>query len=602
MRKLALCLGLVLTAAPLLAMPQGAADHLGKARSALARGDGIAAEADLQRALQAGASRVEVAADMGEAYLQQGEGARAREWLGPGQFDKGQQGRGWRLLGLLERLDGNLAAAGKALDRSIAAAPNDPLLWVEVGRLRYRGGEQLQALEAADRALSANPDDPRALEFKAQLVRDSSGYAAALPLYEKALVAAPNDLGLLGGYAASLGELGRASEMLVVTRKMLALDSGNPQAFYLQGVLAARAGNTELARAMLSRSGERLAGIPAATLLLGALELEAGNANAAAQRLDELAARQPNNPRLQLLLARALYDSGDFQRLFDRFGAQAGRGDASPYLLTLLGRAHEELGDRIAAAELLDRAAAANPPALLPLFEGTPPGVFAPDWNDSPGSLAIATPYIRSLLTSGDVAGARRVANRFLELHKGSAEALGLMGDVELLSGAPQAALSNYGLSARIRLSDQLALRSAIALERMGQADKLPDLVAHFLGLYPQSRLMLQIAANQAIAAQDWPRARLLLENLRLRGGNRDARLLTSLCLAQLRGGDAKAALATADRAWQIAPASPFVATLRALATAHAGGDSAVVRQLIAQARKSGGDPGLLQEAQAKLR
>jgi cellulose synthase operon protein C len=602
MRKRTIALALTMLASPLLAISQDAAGYRDKARAALARGDGIAAEADLQRAQAAGASKVEIAADMGEAYLQQGEGAKAREWLTPGQFEKDQQGRGWRLLGLLERLDGNLPAAGKALDRAIAAAPGDPLLWVEVGRLRYQGGEQLQSLDAADRALSANPDDPRALEFKAQLVLDARGDAAALPYYEKALVAAPTDLSVLGGYAAALGDLGRASEMLAVTRKMLSLDPGHPQAFYLQAVLAARAGDTDLARAMLNRSGERLEGIPAAVVLLGALELEAGNANAAAQRFDELAGRQPNNPRVQMLLARALYESGDFQRLFGRFGALSERADASPYLLAILGRAAEEQGDRAAAANYLDRAAAANPPTLLPMFEAIPPGVLAPDWNANQGSLDTATPYVRSLLSAGDKVGARRVASRLLELHKGSSEALGLMGDVELQSGQPQAALANYELSARIRFTDQLALRSAIALEGAGQADKLPLLVGNYLGLFPYSRLMHRVAANQAINAQDWPRARLLLENLRLRGGNRDARLLASLSLALLRSGDAKAALATADRAWQIAPASSFVATLRALAMAHAGGDADAARQLIGQAKKSGGDPKLLQEAAAKLR
>ena len=38
-----------------------------------------------------------------------------------------------------------------------------------------------------------------------------------------------------------LGEAGRAEQMLVVTRRMLAQDARNLQAFYLQAVLAARA-------------------------------------------------------------------------------------------------------------------------------------------------------------------------------------------------------------------------------------------------------------------------------------------------------------------------------------------------------------------------
>ncbi|HCF25384.1 MULTISPECIES: tetratricopeptide repeat protein [unclassified Novosphingobium] len=602
MPRLTLPLVLALLATPLLAMPDDARTSLDKARAALARGDGIAAEADLQRALAAGARKPELAADMGEALIQQGEGGKARAWLAPGQFDKGEEARGWRLLALLERLDGNLPAAGRALDRALVAAPRDPLVWVEVGRLRYQGGEQLQAFEAADRAVAAGPNNPRALELKAQLVRDSLGDGAALPIFEQALAGAPGDIALLGGYAASLGELGRASEMLAVIRKMLSLDPDNGQAFYLQAVLAARAGNVDLARAMLNRAGERIDGMPAAALLQGMMELEAGNANAAVQHLIPLANGQPANPRVQLLLARALYEAGDHQQLVARFGALAARGDASPYLLQILGQSYEEQGDRAAAGPLLDRAAAANPPAVLPIFEPSPPGVLAPRWNEAQSSAGITAAYLRSLLGAGDQAGAVRVAGRLLELRGGSAQAHGLMGDVELAAGRADSALRHYDAAARVRLTESLALRSAIALEQLGQGGKVPALVVRYLGLYPQSRLMLRIDANLAIAKGDWARARLLLENLRLRGANRDARLLASLSLAQLRSGDAAAALATADRAWSLAPASGYVAAVRALTLAHVGSDPATARQLIAQAGRTGGDPKVLDEARRKLR
>ena len=194
MRRIALALVMVALAAPSLAVPEAAKADLASARAALLRGDGIAAEADLQRALASGASKPDVAADMGEALIQQGERDKARGWLGPAQFDPAQAGRGWRLLGMLERLEGNLAASGKAYDQAMRITPNDPQMWVEIGRLRYQGGEHLLAIAAADRALAAGPDNPRALEFKAQLVRDAEGDAAALPLYERALSTSPKAL------------------------------------------------------------------------------------------------------------------------------------------------------------------------------------------------------------------------------------------------------------------------------------------------------------------------------------------------------------------------------------------------------------------------
>ncbi|MFM5952785.1 MAG: tetratricopeptide repeat protein [Novosphingobium sp.] len=602
MRRIVLALLLAAAAAPSLAMPDAAGQNLAAARAALARGDGIAAEAELQRALAAGATRPELAADMGEAMLQQGERGKARDWLEPGQFTRDQEARGWRLLGLLERQDGNLAAAGRAYDRALAVNPKDPLLWVDIGRLRYQGGEQLQAFDAAQRALAAGPDNPRALEFQAQLVRDSAGDAAALPLFEKALAAASDDLALLGGYAASLGEVGRTQEMLAVTRRMLSLDPRSSQAFYLQAVVAARVGDIDLARAMLNRTDDTVEDTPAALLLGGLLELEAGNANTAAQALGQLADQQDANPRVQLLLARALYEAGDYQGLFARFDALAARGDASPYLLAVMGRAKEDQGDRAGAALLLDRAAAARPPELLPIFERDSAGVLEPRWNAAQGSAGTTGPYVRSLLAAGDQAGAAQVAGRFLELHPGSSEALGLQGDVDLLAGRPEDSLRHYQQSAQVRFPDQLLLRSAIALERAERGGQVQALVAAYAGINPSSRLAARMSANLALAGGDWPRARLLLENLRLRGGNRDAGLLADLSLAQLRSGDGEAALETATRAWALAPASFFAVQARALALASLGRDKDTARQLIAQARKTGPDTPLLAEARRKLR
>lgn len=131
-RRLLSCL-LVAAAAPLLlgAVEPGAMDP---AKAALLRGDGIAGEVALNKVLAAGATRTDVAARMGEALLLQGDLVKAREWLGPMQFAKGEEAHGYRMLGMLERLSGNLPAAGQAYDKALAFSPKDPLLWDRVIR------------------------------------------------------------------------------------------------------------------------------------------------------------------------------------------------------------------------------------------------------------------------------------------------------------------------------------------------------------------------------------------------------------------------------------------------------------------------------------
>src|ERR1700712_595772 len=190
---IAACAAAALIGTSLTAASSQVATFIASAQTALRQGDGIAAEADLQRALDAGAGRADVAAAMGDALIQQGANDKAREWLAPGQFAGGQESYGWRMLGRLGRGEGNLPAAGKAYDRALQFAPNDGGLWVDIGRLRYAGGEQLQAVDAADRAMALAPADPRALEFRGQLIRDQFGLTAALPWFAAGLRQQPDD-------------------------------------------------------------------------------------------------------------------------------------------------------------------------------------------------------------------------------------------------------------------------------------------------------------------------------------------------------------------------------------------------------------------------
>ena len=78
-------------------------------------------------------------------------------------------------------------------------------------------------------------------------------------------------------------------------------------------------------------------------------------------------------------------------------------------------------------------------------------------------------------------------------------------------------------------------------------------------------------------------------------------RLLADLSFAQLRDGDAEAATESAARAWQLQPASPVAAQARAMALAALNRDEAQTRQLLEQARRSGGDNPLLAETRKKL-
>jgi predicted Zn-dependent protease len=523
-----------------------AAELVASAREEIARGDGIAAEVHLRQAMASGAAREAVAAYMGEALIAQGQLDRAGDWLRPGAFTRQTAPRGFRALARIERLQGNLPAAGAAYDRVLALTPTDPTLWVDIARLRYAGGEHMLALDAADYAYRLDPANVRVLELRGQIARDRLGLAAALPWFKAALARSPDDISVLGEYAATLGDLGRAREMLALTRRMLALDPGNARAFYLQAVLAARGGNTGLARGLMNRVGDRLDGVPAAMLLEGVLEMRAGNYVLAAEAFEELLRRQPDNEKVRLLLVRVLFLSGEYRALLIRFSDAGERPDASPYLLTVLARAHEALGERDLAAPLLDRA------ALSQSRDG--------------GGLRIA-----DLVATDRPAEAENAAEQARVAHPGNFAVQAYAGDVQLALGDGAAALERYGLAARIRMPESLMLRMAAAYRLAGQEDRARALVEGYLTRNPQSEAAGRLAARMAATAGDWGRARRLLENLKANGATRDVRLLSDLSVARLRAGDAAAAEVSAREAYRVQRASPLAAQVWGLSLAALG-------------------------------
>ena len=577
---LAAALLLALGAPAHAALPADAAALIAKARADLVRSDGIAAEMKLRGAVQAGASRRDIAALMGEAMLAQGSASKAREWLGPGVFSASDAALGWRNLGRLERIEGHLDLAGKAFDRALALAPDDAMLWIDIGRLRYAGGEHLQAIDAADHALALTPANPRALEFRGQLVRDRFGLAASLPWFEAGLVKAPSDLSLLGEYAAALGDLGRARAMLIVTRKMLALDPKQPRAFYLQAVLAARAGNTELARAMLSRTRGKFASLPAAMLLEGVLEMRAGNAALAATALEGLVRSQPANIKAQTLLARAFAMAGEHRAVVEQFAAAAARPDASPYLLELVARSWEVLDRRDMAAPLLDRAARGATPVLTVLSDAS---------------------EIGALLAEGQTAKAESLAERQRATYPGNFDVQVRAGDVQLTRGQVAEALVRYQSAALVKFPESLLLRMVGALDMARNEVAAGSLIDGYLAQTPTSQTTARLAAAYAAGSGDWLRALALLEHLAATGSANDVGVMAVLSLARLRTGDNSGAVAAAASAWEMQRASRLATQALGMALAAQGKRPVAAAALLAKAQSIGGDNPLLAEARRQL-
>ncbi len=481
------------------------ANALSKARAALAKDDGIAAEAPLRSAVRGGAAVDDVRAELGEALLIQGDRREARKMLYGGDFVADSASHGWHLRGRLELLEGRLPEAGQAFDRALRIKSNDAALWIDIARLRFAGGEQAQAIEAADRAVALSPRDPRALELRGLLIREQFGLYAALPWFEAGLQVAPNNVGLLGAYAATLGDMGQYKAMLVVCRKLTAVDPGNVQALYLQAVLAARAGQTTLARKILQQTGKTLRDVPAVVLLHGILEYRTGNGNLAVGHFSRLVRMQPDNLQARMLFVRALKRQALNAEAVEAAGLWVKEGVAPPYLLAITGQAYAATGKKQEGAALLAHSAELGERAAQPIPPAQPLATLATNYSDAPNFAGNAVPYIRGLMAAGEGEHARSVADRLRQANPGAVDAWLLSGDSRLAVGDKLGALDMYGRAALIRFNWPTLQRIDHTMRALGRPADANAMVARYLRQNPGNPQALKLLSfgREAVGDRD---------------------------------------------------------------------------------------------------
>ncbi|MBW4330000.1 tetratricopeptide repeat protein [Stakelama sp. CBK3Z-3] len=560
-----------------------AADGWGLAHGVLARaqldlGDGIAAEAELDRAVAAGLDRARVQQLYADAYLLQGDPARALATLE--KADSRYARYTLAVRGRALQAQGDLAGARAAFEDAVVRYPASSDAWQALAQFRFDIGDMVGAINAAGEALSRNPDNIDALILRGQLVRQQYGLTAALPWFESALAHDQWRFDALIEYAATLGDVGRTRDMLAAVRKAMLVRPGAPQGYYLQSVLAARAGDYDVARSVLARAGDALSRMPGAMLLSGSLDLQQGDYAQAVTSLNDLVTVQPMNLTARKLLALAFLRSGDTASARRVLTPMVARADADSYTLALAARAYERDGDRATAARFLDRAA-------LPAVAGSTSftadddlkllDIDAANAPDAPGAVV---PLIRGMLQAGQSAQALARAQKMAADNPGAPEARLMIGDVLAATGKWDDAAAAYRDAASVRFDEATMLRMVDALDRDGHRDRAQQVLALFLQQNPANVAALRLAGHWQIAAGDFAAAVVTLEGLRFRLGDRDAALLAELAVAHSGLGEDDMAMQYGAAAYALAPGNPAVADAYGWSAFQAGFQTAALQLL----------------------
>ena len=527
-----------------------------QAEVALELFDAVAARAALDKATALGVPENETAHLLGHAHLLLGDLDFARSILSGKTIAPRFRPYADRILGRVLMDLGDTTAAEQTFNQAIKRTPDDSKLWTEIARFRLVIANQGGAIDAADYALKLDPNNVRALELRGRLVRSQFGVVAALPWFERALAVSPNDIPVLEEYGATLGEAGRYADMLAQARKIIALDSKNARAMYMQSVIAARAGNYTLARRIIPHIGGSFADFPGPKLLSAIVEFEAGNWNIAIDHFENLVELQPSNIKMRSLLARALYKAGDHRGAWDVIARFVDRPDADSYTIMLGARILEAMGETKPAAGRLDRVAYPNAIIARPFMDNRSLDGAAADAGRNPRSAGAVVPYIRLLLAAGNTGAARIEANRLLEGNAGVVEAHIVSGDVETAAGNGQAAIDAYERARKIAFSSSIMLRLVSAYRQSGNNAAASKTISEFLSFNPDSLSGQRLWAFDLLDREQWQDAIIWLKRARVRLGYNDPVLNANIARAYAGAGQLDDALREAQLAYRVHPAN----------------------------------------------
>ncbi len=343
------------------ANPGNGLARLLQARTALELGNGVVAQTELEKAIEAGVPREKTKHLMAHATLLQAQYTRAFEEANapdiPPQFGAyAARIRGRAMIGL-KRAD----AAREHFVKAEQLAPRDPDTLVDLARYYIFITEVPKANELVDRAIALRPTFAKALLLKGNLERQGKGLEAALPYFNRALESDPNNVEALLERAATYGDLNRDKEARADLKRVTGLVPEHALALYLEAVMETRAGRYEQAQALMTRTKGQLNEYPPAMLLQGMIAFQRNNMAQANEYLAKVVGAMPQSVTARKLYAAAQLRKGDAQGTINTLKPLVNTKAMDARTLAMLGSAYARMNDFTTAQQYFEQAVTAAP-------------------------------------------------------------------------------------------------------------------------------------------------------------------------------------------------------------------------------------------------
>ena len=386
-----------------------AAARLLYARVLMARGDGVAAQTEIERAIRAGAPRDRTHHLTANALFLQRKFTEARDMASRPDIPPQFAAYAARIRGRANAALNNTEAARADFTRAARLAPRNVEVQIDLARFLASQRDVAGAMAAIDRALAVQPGHPQALLLKGDFTRARQGLAAALPFFDRALKTDPNNIEALLERAATLGDLGRESDARADIAKVKGLAPNHPLALYLEAVLAARKGEWQTAQSLLGQTKGLLDSYPPAMALSGMVSYQVGNLGQAFELFSRLVAQNPDNLGARRMLGLIQLRRGDPRAAVATLKPLEALPQLDAGTLSIIGSAYAGSGDIATAQRFLERAA-----------------------EKAPNQPQVGAQLAMSRYAQGDVAGATAGLNEVLAKDPNSLEALVSLATIQL--------------------------------------------------------------------------------------------------------------------------------------------------------------------------
>lgn len=339
--------------------------HLLLGKAMLGNGEAVNAELEFNEALRLGVNRAEVAVPLAQALVAQGKQALMFEdpRLRIAGLPPAVQAQLLLVRGAASSDTGDTRAALKAIEESRAIDPGAVDSWLAEVPIRIRMRQFTEALFAADQAIKAMPGSGDALYQKGSILHVQGQAQQALALYDQALKLDPGNVEARLARAGIFIDQNRNNEAQADVNELSLIAPLEPRAFYLNALLAERAGNAKQTRESLKAVTEMLDPVPIeyiryrpqALMLNGMAHFGLNEFEKAKPYLEYALRQQPNSP-LNKMLAQVALNEPNISRAVELLETYLKQRPGDGQALVMLASAHMAQGRHAKATALMQEA------------------------------------------------------------------------------------------------------------------------------------------------------------------------------------------------------------------------------------------------------